>query len=112
MIIDYDPENDTLFIHQEYRKGETFKFNIDLDDVVLDVGTSGKIRGIEFLNASKLLSPLGLTSEDLKAIDGASIVSQRRANTILLKFKLIVSSRSKEVEAPLYVPLRSAPLST
>jgi len=45
-------------IHKGYSADEKFKGNIDIGDIVLDVSTSGKIRGIEIFNATEIILPI------------------------------------------------------
>src|SRR3989338_9161372 len=56
-LLSYDKENDILVIHRGFTSDEKFKGNIDVGDIVLDVSTNGKIRGIEVFNASQFLKP-------------------------------------------------------
>jgi uncharacterized protein YuzE len=51
----YDKENDILSIHKGFSSDEKFKGNIDAGNLVLDVSTRGRIRGIEIMNASNFL---------------------------------------------------------
>ena len=46
MIIDYDPENKTLFI----RWGEQFHISEGHDDYILDLNEKGQVIGIELLH--------------------------------------------------------------
>ena len=46
MIIDYDPENKTLFI----RWGEKFHISEGYDDYILDLNEKGQVIGIELLH--------------------------------------------------------------
>ena len=46
MIIDYDPENKTLFL----RWGDTFNVSEGHDDYILDLDEKGQVIGIELLH--------------------------------------------------------------
>ena len=53
----YDKEQDILLLHLGYGADECFVTNIDAGPVILDVADSGRVRGIEILDASRVLAP-------------------------------------------------------
>ena len=59
-IISYDKENDILVAHKGFSEGERFKGNIDIGDLVLDMSTKMRVRGIEISNASKAAIPTAI----------------------------------------------------
>lgn len=48
--IDYDVENDSLYL---YVKGATYVHSLNLDNVIIDIGSEQYVKGVEILNASK-----------------------------------------------------------
>ena len=72
-MIRYDSKEDILLVHEGYKPDETFKGNIDLGEIVLDLSTKGRVVGIEIMNAKKFFNELGFSGENLKKITKATI---------------------------------------
>ncbi len=53
--LDYDFENDTLFIFPRTRNPEKYNISEHIDDFILDFDDKKNVIGIEILNASKVL---------------------------------------------------------
>lgn len=68
MKMNYDAENDILFMHKGFSKYEKFKGNIDAGDIVLDMSTKGRIVGIEILNASEFLKAFKIGKKSWKVL--------------------------------------------
>ena len=90
-FIFYDKEQDILSIHKGFANNESFEGNIDFGNLVLDVSTKGKIKGIEILNAGVFLKNLNIEGEVLNVIEDAdfrAIVNHKLITVeIKLKFK-------------------------
>ncbi len=107
-MISYDKENDILVIHKGYTSDEQFKGNIDVGDLVLDVSTSGKIRGLELFNASQFLKPF-MKGEIVSGIEDASFNVVKKPNGIIIS--LVMKYSDKEIPATIAVPLEEPMLS-
>ncbi|AEH07216.1 DUF2283 domain-containing protein [Methanothermococcus okinawensis] len=89
--VDYDFENDDLFV---YKKGAKSKMTIDLDDVLLDFDNKG-IVGMEILDASKIFK---VDKYDLlKNLIKFEAVIKITKDVIKLNMKLEVLKRNKEI---------------
>jgi uncharacterized protein YuzE len=96
--IDYDGESDTLYLHSGKEKAAG---SIDFGSTILDYSKKGEAIGIEFLNATKTITPLLLVSpkeiyadkktlkaEWLNKITKASISAHTEANFLIITFEL------------------------
>ena len=112
-LLSYDRENDILVIHRGFTSDEKFKGNIDVGDIVLDVSTNGKIRGIEVFNASQFLKPFvekGNEESILNNLLDADFNTKVRPNGIIIS--LVIKSKNKnETPATIAVPLEKPILS-
>lgn len=103
MKISYDKKNDVLFIHKGFSKDEKFKGNIDVGDIVLDMSTKGRIRGIEILNASEFLKTFNIRKSVLTNLDDARFKTQTRHNGIVIE--LVFISHKKEIPTKIALPI-------
>ena len=104
--VSYDQENDILVVHRGFDAGEKFKGNIDVGGIVLDVSTTGKIRGIELFNASQFLKPFidqGNEEFTLENILDADFNAKISPNGIIIN--ILIKSKKNEVPAMIAVPL-------
>ena len=112
-VISYDKENDILVVHRGYTSDEKYKGNIDVGDIVLDVSTNGKIRGIEVFNASQFLKSFvekGNEESILNKIIDADFNTTVKPNGIIISL-VIKSKNQSEVPATIAVPLEKPILS-
>jgi uncharacterized protein YuzE len=103
-LFSYDKINDILIIHKGFSEDERFKGNIEAGDLILDVSSRGRIRGIEINNTAMFLR--NFTSAQLESIEKAdfnSAINPSGINiNILFKFE-----NNTEVPAKIAVPLES-----
>lgn len=104
--IDYNKKYDILTIHNGFEKDERFESNIDIGDLVLDVSTTGKIRGIEILNASDFLQEWGVTKSLLKELADAKFTAIRKHNAIIISLTILASD-AREIPAKIAVPVHN-----
>jgi len=64
----YDKKNDIIALHQGFSQDEKFKCNIDAGDLILDISTKERVRGVEILNASEFLKEF---LDDLSSVTDA-----------------------------------------
>ena len=102
-IISYDSSSDILFIHNGYGLDEKFKGNFDVGDIVLDVSNKGKVKGIEFMNASEYLK---LNSDLLSHLTDFEFHVDQYKNRIGITLVLIADQIKKEKD--IIVPLAMA----
>ena len=103
MKMDYDVENDILFIHKGFSKDEKFKGNIDAGDIVLDMSTKGRIVGIEILNASEFLKAFKIGKKVLESLKDARFKTQIKCNSIMIE--LVFLSHEEEIPAKIALPI-------
>ncbi len=104
-IVSYDQNNDILVIHKGFSSDETFKGNIDIGDLVIDVSTLGRIRGLEIMNASKFFQEFTLKKEILQHLEDANFNVDIKPHSIILT--IILKSKECEVPAKITVPLET-----
>ena len=84
----YDKENDILAIHKGFASGERFRGNIVVGDLVLDMSTRDRVRGVEILGASAFLKEFGVTKRLLARLEAADFTATRKGESILLSLLL------------------------
>ena len=96
--IDYDPDNDILFISD----GEKVKASLDIGDFVLDVSHSNFICGIEIMDASE---NLGIDKDVLKNIKSMKMSVTYQTNHVYVLLIIIFKEGYKEVNIPIPLTL-------
>ena len=104
-LVFYDKENDILAIHKGFTSDEKFKGNIDAGQIVLDVSTKGRIRGIEIMNATEFFESCNIEKEVLENIEDAKFNVSVNPNGIILGIGLKAKNRKEEIPATIAVPL-------
>ncbi|MEK6918168.1 MAG: DUF2283 domain-containing protein [Nanoarchaeota archaeon] len=92
--IDYDFENDILFISNS----EKVKASLDIGDFVLDVSHSNLICGIEIMDASE---NLGILKEELKNIQSMKMSITYKTNHVYVLLMIIFKKNGREVNVPI-----------
>jgi uncharacterized protein YuzE len=96
--VSYDRRNDILSIHSGFSKDERFRGNIDAGDLILDVSTKKRVRGIEILDASSFLKEFGITEESLSEMTDAEFSAQMRPEGISIG--LLIKSKYNQAGIP------------
>ena len=104
-IFSYDKDNDILVIHKGFSKDERFKGNIDIGDLILDVSTKGRIRGIEIINASRFLKDFDIGRKILNNIIDVKFNASIRHNSIILGISIKAKDIKQEIPLKVAVPL-------
>jgi len=103
-IFSYDKNNDILVIHKGFCDDEKFKGNIEVGDLILDVSTKGRIRGIEINNTNMFLK--NITLNDFGNIEDASFTSSTSPNGIVISLLFKFKDKT-ELPATIAVPLET-----
>ncbi len=104
----YDRENDILAIHKGFSEDERFKGNIDIGNLVLDVSTRGRVRGIEIINVTRFIKTFtGMTIDKslLNKIDTADFTATMNPNGVMIGIILKPLNEEKEIRTNIAVPL-------
>jgi uncharacterized protein YuzE len=96
--IDYDSENDILFISN----GERVKASLDIGDFILDVSHTNLIGGIEIMDASE---NLGINKEVLKNIKSMRMSVAYKTNHVNVLLMIVFKKEGKEVNVPIPLTL-------
>jgi len=96
--IDYDLENDILFISD----GEKVKTSLDIGEFVLDVNHHNLISGIEIMDASE---NLGIEKEILKNIRNIKMSVTYKTNHVYVLLMIIFKMKGKEINIPIPLTL-------
>ncbi len=102
-IISYDKENDILMIHKGFSAEEKFKSNIDAGDLVMDVSTKGRVRGVEVMNASRFFKEFEIKKDMLENISDANFNTSLKPQGIIIS--MTIRSEKEELPAKIAVPL-------
>lgn len=94
--IDYDKENDDLFISL----GEKVKTSLDIGDIILDVSHDNLICGIEIMNASE---NLGVDKDILNKIKNMKMSVRYKTNHVYVL--LMVSFKKGDKDVNMSIPL-------
>jgi len=86
--IDYDLENDSLFI---YGSGKKYKKSIDLNDIILDMSEDDYVMAIEILEASKKFN---FSKVDLLNIQSFDADIEINEDTIKIDMKIEIIKRN------------------
>lgn len=103
-LVFYDKENDILSVHKGFTKDEKFKGNIDAGELILDVSTKGRIKGIEIINAANFLD---IEEKIFKNITDADFNVSMKPNRILISLVLKAKNIKEEIPAKIAVPLET-----
>ncbi|MBD3355296.1 DUF2283 domain-containing protein [Candidatus Woesearchaeota archaeon] len=106
-IVSYDEENDILSIHKGFSRDEKFKGNIDVGELILDVSTKGRIKGIEIINATKFFKDFDIRKKMLENIVSAQFTASLKPNRIMLGIIIKAKNVKKEIPAKIAVPLET-----
>ena len=99
-VTSYDKRNDILFIHKGF-EDEEFDGNLDIGDLILDMSTKGRVRGIEIMNASRFLEAF-LSGRDLHDMTAADFTAERTGSGIAITINFTI--RDDSVPAKIAVP--------
>ncbi|MFH1591174.1 MAG: DUF2283 domain-containing protein [archaeon] len=110
MKVDYDSENDSLFIYDPKLKS---KASVEINDLIIDYSAKKDISAFELLNASKFFSDLSqkdsvLTKDRLRKILECKVDIIPRNNFFMIKFIFVLRSK-EQVVAPIMVPTINEP---
>jgi uncharacterized protein YuzE len=98
---DYDAENDDLFI---YRKDAKSKGSVEIDNLIIDFDSRGRITAIEFIDASRILfKQLKITRSRLNQIIECKVEIMVKGNMLVILL-LFVLSRTETLSHQLIVP--------
>ncbi|MEK6959964.1 MAG: DUF2283 domain-containing protein [Nanoarchaeota archaeon] len=104
-IVDYDRENDIISIHNGFSNDETFKGNIVAGDLILDISTKSRIRGIEILNASGFLKEFAISTDTLEHLEDARFETSTKPSGITIGIFFKTKAFKHELPAKIAVPL-------
>lgn len=110
--IGYDEENDILSIHKGFSSDERFKGNIDVGELVLDVSTKGRIRGIEIINATRFFKEFSIEKKTLKSLIDAQFNATVGPNSIMVGIVFKAKNVKHEITAKVAVPLEAPVMSS
>ena len=102
-ICSYDKENDILSIHKGFSSDEKFKGNIDVGELILDISTKGRVRGIEIINATQFFKDFNITKKILENLIDAQFNASLKPNRIMLG--IVIKAKNIEIPAKVAVPL-------
>lgn len=99
-LVDYDEENDDLFL----RKGrEKYEASIEIGDFIVDFSKNDRIVGIEIMNASKNLN---ISKALLNTIKNASMTVSQGSQAMVINALLVLGNR-QEIRTAIPIPICS-----
>ncbi len=84
----YDKENDILAIHKGFLANEKFKGNIEAGDLILDVSTTGRVRGIEIMETTKFFKQMDVGKKLLENLTDADFKASSKPSGIVIGIAL------------------------
>lgn len=103
MKIDYDEDNDILWIHS----GRKISDSLEVDQFVVDFLRDGSVSGVEIMDASKVISNLSshrVSKEYLKNIEDARLRPYRSKDIVYIVVLLKVLVNNKVESMSIQVP--------
>ena len=103
-LISYDRENDILVIHNGFSANEKFKGNIDAGDLILDMSTEGRVRGIEIMNATNFFKEFEIGKDLLESLSEARFNAVVKPTSIIIGI-MLKGKNTQEMPAKIAVPI-------
>lgn len=97
-IIDYDSENDILFISN----GDKVKTSLDIGDFILDINHDNLVCGLEIMEASE---NLGVSKGALKDIKNMKMSVNYKTNHVYVLLMITFKKSGKDVNVPIPLTL-------
>lgn len=101
----YDKENDILAIHKGFLATERFKGNIEAGDLILDVSTQGRVRGVEIMDTSKFFKQVNVDKKVFENLTDADFKASSKPSGIVIGIALKAKNVKKEIQRAIAVPL-------
>jgi len=103
--IDYDYENDVLYLY----KGDIVRDSLQIENFVIDFSHDNNVVGVEIIDASNILGKLlqmDISKECLRKIENAeiSVYHGKELIYILLVIRLVIDHESMDVRIPVPAP--------
>lgn len=107
-IVSFDKENDILTIHKGFSLDEKFKGNLVAGDLILDISTRNRIKGMEILNATDFFKDFKIERKFMENLSDANFSAIMKPSgtliTLILKSQLIEREISMKVAVPMETP--------
>ncbi|MBW2969727.1 DUF2283 domain-containing protein [Candidatus Woesearchaeota archaeon] len=100
----YDLENDIFQVNLGFAVDEKFKGNIVVGNVVLDLSTKDRVRGLELFDASVFLKDFGI--DDLTKVKDVEMQASMRGDAVMLH--LVLKCQNKEIPVRIAVALEQS----
>lgn len=100
--IDYDEENDILYV----AIGQPVSDSVDFDNFVIDYSKGGMIVGVEIMKASGFIGKFGLSKEFILHAKQATLSVIQGKEYALIKIAILAAGAVKEITVPSPVPQR------
>ena len=98
--IDYDEENDILYVSTE----QSVSDSVDFDNFVIDFSKEGMIVGVEIMRASEFIEKFGLSKDFLLSAQKAALSIIQGKEYALIKISILAHGEMKEITVPSPVP--------
>lgn len=99
--LDYDEEEDLLYLYDERKKASG---SVEFGDLIIDLEKGGRVVGMEIFGASEYLSELTnkkITKQDIKKIQSAAFTFTARNGTMIIR--IILPIKKEEVPATIAI---------
>lgn len=101
--LDYDKDNDILFVHLGFLPDEEFKTNFIAGNVVLDLSDKDRVCGIEIMDALDFLADSNVTTDILCSLEDAELAVDTAGEEI--NVNLVLKSKKGNATAKISLPL-------
>ncbi len=95
MNISIDKKHGLLSMHKGFSSKEKFASNIVVGDVVLDISSAGRVRGVEILDLKRFLEDFTLNAQEiLDNLTSASFDVAERSESVLITITFTTEQES------------------
>ena len=99
----YGARDDIFSVHLGFSADEKFRTNIVAGDIILDLPTKNRIRGLEILNAGQFFEEFGVDESMLNNLSDVELSAMQKLFGIAVR--LVLKSSDKEVPIKFAVAL-------
>ncbi len=105
MTVFYDSEEDILSLHKGFSPDEKFKGNIDAGDLILDISTKGRVKGVEIMHATRFLKEFSLGEKELQNLETAEFQAVMKPQGTIISLSFKVKHKEKKLPAKIAIPV-------
>ena len=107
-VVSFDKANDIITAHKGFSSDEKFKGNLVAGDLILDISTRQRVRGLEIMNATDFLKDLGVEKKLMDNLTDATFNSVIKPSGIVITLILKAEKIEREIPLKVTVPVENS----